>query len=166
MLAWNACGLGGRDKRRVLRNVIRKNNIDFICVLETKLEIVDEKIVNAVWGRECRSWYVVPSLGLSGGVLCIWNHSNFLCQLVLCRVQWCELGDRNTKSFHLSAAMRREKNVILSLSINGRTVSKPLEMKEEVAMLYKSLCSHEKKDQTIMLKSVVQEAVTTICCRS
>jgi hypothetical protein len=21
--------------------------------------------------------YVVPSLGLSGGVLCIWNHSNF-----------------------------------------------------------------------------------------
>jgi len=41
--------------------------------------------------------------------------------------------------------MRREKNVILSLSINGRTVSKPLEMKEEVAMLYKSLCSHEKR---------------------
>jgi exonuclease III len=58
MLAWNVCGLGGRDKRRVLRNVIRKNNIDFICVLETKLEIVDEKIVNAVWGREHRSWYI------------------------------------------------------------------------------------------------------------
>lgn len=77
MLAWNVCGLGGRDKRRVLRNVIRKNNIDFICVLETKLEIVDEKIVNAVWGREHRSWYALPSLGLSGGVLCIWNHSNF-----------------------------------------------------------------------------------------
>jgi hypothetical protein len=41
--------------------------------------------------------------------------------------------------------MRREKNVILSLSINGRTVSKPLEMKKEVAMFYKSLCCHEKR---------------------
>lgn len=41
--------------------------------------------------------------------------------------------------------MRREKNVILSLSINGRTVSKPLKMKKEVAMFSKSLCCHEKR---------------------
>lgn len=40
--SYNIKGLGGRIKRRVVRNLIRTERIDFICIQETKLENIEE----------------------------------------------------------------------------------------------------------------------------
>jgi hypothetical protein len=54
MIIWNACGLGGRDKkkkkRRCARNLVRKLNLDVLGVLKIKLENISEYIINLTWG--------------------------------------------------------------------------------------------------------------------
>ena len=77
IIVWNVCGLGGREKKRCLRNLGRKFNLDILGILETKLENLNDFTITAIWGHHPRVWYAVPSLGLSGGILCIWNPDLF-----------------------------------------------------------------------------------------
>lgn len=77
IIVWNVCGLGGREKKRCLRNLGRKFNLHILGILETKLETLNDFTITAIWGRHPKAWYVVPSLGLSGGILCIWNPNLF-----------------------------------------------------------------------------------------
>ena len=67
IVVWNVCGLGSRVKKRCVRNLGRKFSIDVLGILETKLENINDSIINSIWGRHARDWYAVPSLGLSGG---------------------------------------------------------------------------------------------------
>ena len=67
IIVWNVCGLGGREKKRCLRNLGRKFNLDILGILETKLENLNDFTITAIWGHHPRVWYVVLSLGLSGG---------------------------------------------------------------------------------------------------
>jgi exonuclease III len=77
IIVWNVCGLGGREKKRCLRNLGRKFNLDVLDILETKLENLNDYIITSIWGRHPRAWYAVPFLGLSRGILCIWNPDLF-----------------------------------------------------------------------------------------
>jgi hypothetical protein len=45
------------------------------------------------------------------------------------RIQWCKLGDRNTRFFHLSATTRHKRNQIFSLDVDGTTLTKPSDVK-------------------------------------
>ncbi|GKU97025.1 hypothetical protein SLEP1_g10208 [Rubroshorea leprosula] len=47
------------------------------AVQETKLEVVDRKLCRRVWGTEDFDWIAKPSIGLSGGLLCVWNNKTF-----------------------------------------------------------------------------------------
>ncbi|KAJ6725164.1 hypothetical protein OIU85_023022 [Salix viminalis] len=49
------------------------------------------------------------------------------------RIQWCKLGDKNTRFFHLSAATRTKKSAIFCRNSNGKLVSKPSVIKMEIA---------------------------------
>ena len=66
IIIWNARGIGARDKKRCLRNLVHKFRLDVLGILETKLENITDCIVNSIWGRCSRDWYDVPSSGLSG----------------------------------------------------------------------------------------------------
>ena len=77
IIIWNVCALGGREKKRCLRNLGRKFNLHILGILETKLETLNDFTITAIWGRHLRAWYVVSSLGLSRGILCIWNPDLF-----------------------------------------------------------------------------------------
>ena len=77
IIIWNSCGIGGRDKKSCARSLVRNFNLDILGILETKLENIDDCTINSIWGRHSRDWFAVPSLGLSGGILCIWNPASF-----------------------------------------------------------------------------------------
>ncbi|XVE94527.1 hypothetical protein REPUB_Repub02eG0016400 [Reevesia pubescens] len=49
------------------------------------------------------------------------------------RLMWLQEGDRNTKFFQLMATNRRRKNQITTLSIHGRSISNPVQIKEFIA---------------------------------
>ncbi|KAG6743423.1 hypothetical protein POTOM_054377 [Populus tomentosa] len=58
------------------------------------------------------------------------------------RVQWCKLGDKNTRFFHLAATIRQKRNLISSLEVDGNMLSKPAEMKIAVFNFFRNLYSH------------------------
>ena len=58
------------------------------------------------------------------------------------RVQWCKFGDKNTRFFHLAATIRQKRNQILSLEVDGKMLSNPVDMKIDVFNFFHKLYSH------------------------
>ncbi|KAF1893942.1 hypothetical protein Lal_00043725 [Lupinus albus] len=69
--------LGGAAKKRVVRNMVRKENLDFLCIQETKLEFIDYHLCSTLWDGSDFDWIFQPSIGRSGGLLCIWKTDKF-----------------------------------------------------------------------------------------
>ncbi|MCI51592.1 cytochrome P450, partial [Trifolium medium] len=70
--SYNIRGLGGRVKRRRIRDLVREHKVDFLALQETKLESVSEKLCHGLWGANDCCWAFLPSVGASGGILSIW----------------------------------------------------------------------------------------------
>ncbi|KAF1891499.1 hypothetical protein Lal_00012388 [Lupinus albus] len=77
MATVNVRGLGGAVKKRVIRTMVRKENLDFLCIQETKLELLDYHIRSSLWDGFDFDWIFQPSIGKSGGLLCIWKKDKF-----------------------------------------------------------------------------------------
>ncbi|GKV48319.1 hypothetical protein SLEP1_g55143 [Rubroshorea leprosula] len=93
-------GMGGIGKKRQIREIMMKEKVDFIAIQETKLVTVDRKICRIIWGTDDFDWVAKPSVGRSGGLLCIWNAK------VLKKMEW-EL--RRSVSDHCPILLKNEK---------------------------------------------------------
>jgi hypothetical protein len=71
--SFNARGLGSRVKRRKIRELVRSENIDFLAIQETKMEVVQDALVSNLWGSNDCCWAYLPAVGNSGGILSIWS---------------------------------------------------------------------------------------------
>ncbi|KAG4982806.1 hypothetical protein JHK87_027555 [Glycine soja] len=65
-------------KWSAIRKLTLANNIDILCIQETKKESVDVKLCQYLWSDNSVSWECVPSSNAAGGLLCIWNNGSFL----------------------------------------------------------------------------------------
>ncbi|KAL6503451.1 hypothetical protein OROGR_025374 [Orobanche gracilis] len=79
ILSFNVRGLGSRIKRKAIQELIRGQKIDFCCIQETKMEVMNDFISADVWGDRNCSWADKPSDGRAGGILSIWNNEVFSC---------------------------------------------------------------------------------------
>jgi hypothetical protein len=70
---FNVRGLGSRVKRRHIRDLVKEENLDFLAIQETKMEVISEALVFNLWGSSDCGWSFLPAIGDSGGVLSIWN---------------------------------------------------------------------------------------------
>lgn len=66
---FNVRGLGGRVKKNKIRDLVRQQNIDFLAIQETKLEVVSPALCYSIWGSEDCEWLYRPSEGNSDGIL-------------------------------------------------------------------------------------------------
>jgi nicotinamide riboside transporter PnuC len=71
----NVRGLGGRFKKKKVKEFISTNHLDFVAIQETKLGLVNESLCHFLWGNTFCNWSFVPSVGNSGGILSIWCSS-------------------------------------------------------------------------------------------
>ena len=55
------------------------------------------------------------------------------------RLKWFLEGDLNTKFFHLVASIRKQRNTILSLEINGVTIYDPKILQEHITTYFRDL---------------------------
>ncbi|CAL0333597.1 unnamed protein product [Lupinus luteus] len=78
IISINIRGLGGRLKKKEIRDLVRVYKPDFICIQETKMDCVNSKLCHSLWGGEEIDWAFVPAEGASGGILSIWNKKNFV----------------------------------------------------------------------------------------
>lgn len=66
ILSWNIRGLGNPLAKRILKDILLTNKIDFVGVQETKLEVYHSRFFSTLSTR-INSWHYKPSVGSSGG---------------------------------------------------------------------------------------------------
>jgi len=64
----NVHGIRNSDKIIVLTKFTGKHNLFLLCVIETKLGVVDENVINSTWGCYSRCWVAALLVGFFLGV--------------------------------------------------------------------------------------------------
>lgn len=77
IFSFNVRGLGKKEKRKEVRDMIFKNKIEVCCIKESKMEQISKFICLSVWGGHGFDWEFSPSEGNSGGIVIIWNEAVF-----------------------------------------------------------------------------------------
>jgi len=72
----------------------------------------------------------------------IWRHNS--------RLNWCKLGDRNTKFFHNSANLRKSRNSIRDIEYNGKIYSSPVDVKEAAVHFFSHLFTMLNTDKAVI----------------
>lgn len=67
----NIQGLGHKAKQRWVKELCSKNKVNFIALQETKMECIDLFTLKALWGNFAFDYAVSPSVGSSGGIICV-----------------------------------------------------------------------------------------------
>ena len=77
IITYNIRGLGRGLKWALIRKLVKKERADMLCLQETKREMIDKKVCQALWGDSDASWELQPACNSAGGLLCIWNEETF-----------------------------------------------------------------------------------------
>jgi exonuclease III len=85
-LIWNCQGLGKEVKIEFLKELIRKERIDFIGLQETNKKSFEDSWLNSISGNRNFAWFWTPANGRSGGLLVGFNADAF-------DVRETEMGD-------------------------------------------------------------------------
>ncbi|GJS95639.1 hypothetical protein Tco_0802607 [Tanacetum coccineum] len=70
-------GLGHTSKKDWIRELNLKYKVNFATIQETKSEKIDLFAIKSLWGNFNFDFVYSPSVGLSGGILCVWNPNVF-----------------------------------------------------------------------------------------
>ena len=74
ILSWNVREANDYEKRKVIKALIKDQNVDLVCLQETKMQEMSERIVRSLGVGRCLDWEAVNSRGASGGVLVFWDN--------------------------------------------------------------------------------------------
>ncbi|KAL8485188.1 hypothetical protein ACS0TY_027479 [Phlomoides rotata] len=77
ILCYNVRGLGKKAKRRGVKDIIKKQEIELCCIQETKIQEVSKIRCMSLWRNPNFDWAYNESEGRSGGILSIWNKDVF-----------------------------------------------------------------------------------------
>ena len=69
MLSWNVRGANDRDKRKVIKALIKKNKVDLVCLQETKIQEMSRGLVHNLGVGRFLEWGTMNSRGAVGGIV-------------------------------------------------------------------------------------------------
>ena len=75
ILIRNARGLN-KDRRNSVREVILSSNVDIVCLQETKVANMNQRLFLSVFGSAFDKFLALPANGTRGGVLIAWKSSS------------------------------------------------------------------------------------------
>lgn len=70
-------GIGGRAKKWEVQQLVREQNLDMICIQESKAKNVDRVFCAALWGDGDFGWCFKASDDRSGGLIILWRKDIF-----------------------------------------------------------------------------------------
>jgi len=73
IISWNVRGLGGFEKMREVRQLVKEKHSFILCIQETKLSVVDTIICKSLWGENTIEYSFQPSTSSSRGLVTLWN---------------------------------------------------------------------------------------------
>jgi len=77
IVSYNVRGLGRGVKWAAIRRLRKMEIVDMICLQETKKEVIDNALCQALWGDAEVSWEMQPTTNTTGGILCMWCEKSF-----------------------------------------------------------------------------------------
>ena len=77
IITFNVRGLGRGLKWPAIRRLVNKQKIDMICLQETKKEVINKSMCQALWGDSDVSWEAQQATNSAGGILCLWSENSF-----------------------------------------------------------------------------------------
>ena len=66
-MSWNVRGANDREKRKLIKDVIKTQKADLVCLQETKLQEMMSVIVRSLGVGRCLEWGALNSRGAAGG---------------------------------------------------------------------------------------------------
>ena len=99
ILSWNVRGVNDKNKRKVIKALIKLQRVDLVCLQETKIQDISQKVVHNLGVGRFLGWGAVSVRGAAGGVVVFWH--NRVLELVgmevglfsiSCRFKNCEDG--------------------------------------------------------------------------
>ena len=73
ILSWNVRGVNDSDKRKVIKNLIRTNRVDLVCLQETKVQEMNFYMVRSLGVGRFLDWTAMNAEGSAGGILMFWD---------------------------------------------------------------------------------------------
>ena len=73
LFSWNVRGVNNPNKRNIIRNFIRSQRVDLVCLQETKIQELSSAIVRSLGAGRLDEWRSVEAEGTAGGILVFWN---------------------------------------------------------------------------------------------
>ena len=68
-ISWNVRGLNVRQKRLAVRQAFLLEKPDIVCIQETKLENVDDKLIIEICGKRLQQHQYLKAQGTKGGII-------------------------------------------------------------------------------------------------
>jgi len=84
ILIWNVRGLNDAARRNSVRDVILSSNAEIVCLQETKIEHMNQRVFLSVFGSSYDKFVALPANGTRGGILIAWKSNT--CQAIATRV--------------------------------------------------------------------------------
>ncbi|XP_020234693.1 uncharacterized protein LOC109814631 [Cajanus cajan] len=75
-ISFNVRGLGEKVKWRIIRKMISEEQVDILCLQETKKADISENLCKWLWGEGGEGdmgWKMTPAINKAGGLLCLWS---------------------------------------------------------------------------------------------
>ena len=73
LLSWNVRGANNPNKRIVIRNFIRSQRVDLVCLQETKIQELSSDVARSLGVGRAYEWRAVEAEGTAGGILVFWD---------------------------------------------------------------------------------------------
>ena len=73
ILSWNVRGVNDPDKRGVIKNFLRTNRVDLVCLQETKVQEMNNGMARSLGVGRFLNWRALNAEGFVGGILLIWD---------------------------------------------------------------------------------------------
>ncbi|KAL8538469.1 hypothetical protein ACS0TY_000467 [Phlomoides rotata] len=120
ILSLNTRGTNSKRKRKRIKELVRDTKTDFLCVQETKKEVVTKDFCESLWIDKEFGWSYSGSCGAAGGMIIIWKKSTFKLEqqwsipgALAIRGKWGEEGEVTINVINVYAPRKAEEQQVL-----------------------------------------------------
>ena len=75
IIVWNIRGLNNAARGATLRSVIDEAAASVVCILESKLEVVDQRVITSLLGLQFDVYVALLAQGTAGRIIVAWDSS-------------------------------------------------------------------------------------------
>ena len=73
IMTWNVRGVNDPNRRKTIKNFIRYQRVDLVCLQETKIQEMTTSVARSLGVGRLSDWRALNAEGSAGGILLFWD---------------------------------------------------------------------------------------------